>query len=65
MIVINPANQKGFFGLVEMTCRLVDASHSLPEWQAAKLTFFVSCKWGLHIEYFIGSMCVRYLHRSC
>ena len=38
-IVINTANQKGF-GLVEMTCGLVHASYSLPEWQAVKLTFF-------------------------
>ena len=37
-IVIKPANQKGF-GLVEMTCELVHASYSLPEWQAVKLTF--------------------------
>ena len=26
-------------GLVEMTCGLVQASYSLPEWQAVKLTF--------------------------
>ena len=39
-IVINPANQKGFLGLVEMTRGLVDASYSLPKWQAVKLTFF-------------------------
>ena len=39
-IVINPANQKGFLGLIEMTCWLVHASYSLPEWQAVKLTFF-------------------------
>ena len=34
------ANQKGFLGLVEMTCGLVHASYSLPKWQAVKLTFF-------------------------
>ena len=28
------------WGLVEMTCALVLASYSLPEWQAVKLTFF-------------------------
>ena len=39
-IVINPANQKGVLGLVEMTCRLVHASYSLPEWQAVKLTLY-------------------------
>ena len=38
-IVINPANQKGFWE-TEMTCGLVHASYSLPEWQAVKLTFF-------------------------
>ena len=27
-------------GLVEITCGLVHASYSLPEWQAVKLTFF-------------------------
>ena len=26
-----------------MTCRLVHASDSLPEWQAVKLTFFAPC----------------------
>ena len=43
-IVINTANQKGF-GLVEMTCGLVHASYSLPEWQAVKLTFFAPCEY--------------------
>ena len=39
-IVFNPANQKGFYlGLVEMTCGPVNASYSLPQWQAVKLTF--------------------------
>ena len=28
-------------GLVEMTPRLVNASFSLPEWQAVKIIFFV------------------------
>ena len=36
--VINPA-----IGLVEMTCGVVHASYSLPEWQAVKLTFFAPC----------------------
>ena len=31
---------KRILGLVEMTCGLVHASYSLPEWQAVKLTFF-------------------------
>jgi len=31
---------KGVLGLVEMTCGLVHAIYSLPEWQAVKLTFF-------------------------
>ena len=30
-IVMNPANQKGFLGLVEMTCGPVHASYSMPE----------------------------------
>ena len=29
-----------FLGLAEMNFGLVNASQSLPEWQAAKLTFF-------------------------
>ena len=38
--VINPANQKKFFGLYKVTLGLVDSSYSLPEWQAVKLTFY-------------------------
>ena len=34
---------KRVLGLVEMTCGLVHASYSLPEWQAVKLTFFAPC----------------------
>ena len=32
---------KTFLGLVEMTSWLVNASFSLPEWQAVKIIFFV------------------------
>ena len=32
---------KKFLGLVEMTSGLVNASFSLPEWQAVKMIFFV------------------------
>ena len=39
IIVINPVHQN-FFGLVEMTYRLVHASYCLPKWQAVKLPFF-------------------------
>ena len=35
---------KRFLGLVEMTFGLVNASFSLPEWQAVKLTFFAPCQ---------------------
>ena len=31
---------KKFLGLVEMTSALVNASFSLPEWQAVKMIFF-------------------------
>ena len=31
---------KKFWGLVKMTSGLVNASFSLPEWQAAKMIFF-------------------------
>ena len=41
---------KKFLGLVEMTSGLVNASFSLPEWQAVKMIFFapwiLSC--GVH-----------------
>ena len=30
-------------GLVEMTSGLVNASFSVPEWQAVKMIFFASC----------------------
>ena len=39
ILVINPVHQT-FFGLFEMTYRLVHASYSLPKWQAVKLPFF-------------------------
>ena len=35
---------KKFSGLVEMTSGLVNASISLPEWQAVKVIFFVPCR---------------------
>ena len=34
---------KKFWGLVEMTFGQVNASFSLPEWQAVKMTFFAPC----------------------
>ena len=34
---------KKFLGLVEMTSGLVNASFSLPEWQAVKMIFFAPC----------------------
>ena len=35
---------KKLMGLVEMTSGLVNASFSLPEWQAVKMIFFAPCK---------------------
>ena len=35
---------KKFLGLVEMTSGLVNASFSLPEWQAVKMIFFAPCE---------------------
>ena len=35
---------KKLLGLVEMTSGLVNASFSLPEWQALKMIFFEPCK---------------------
>ena len=34
---------KKFLGLGEMTSGLVNATFSLPEWQAVKMIFFVPC----------------------
>ena len=34
---------KKLLGLVEMMSRLVNASFSLPEWQAVKIIFFAPC----------------------
>ena len=34
---------KTFLGLVEMMSGLVNASFSLPEWQAVKMVFFAPC----------------------
>ena len=34
---------KRVLGIVEMTCGLVHAIYSLPEWQAVKLIFFAPC----------------------
>ena len=34
---------KKFLGLVEMTSGLVNASFSLPKWQAVKMIFFAPC----------------------
>ena len=39
----NQKNKK-FLGLVEMTSGLVNASFSLPEWQAVKMIFFAPWK---------------------
>ena len=33
----------GATAVVEMTCGLVHAIYSLPEWQAVKLTYFTPC----------------------
>ena len=36
---------KKFWGLVEMTSGLVNASFSLPEWQAVTMIFFAPCSY--------------------
>ena len=41
-LVISILLIKKFWGLVEMTFGPVNASFSLPEWQAVKMTFFAS-----------------------
>ena len=35
---------KKFLGLDEMTCGLLNASFSLPEWRAVKMIFFAPCR---------------------
>ena len=40
--IIHSTHRK-ILGLVEMTFGLVNASFSLPEWQAVKMTFFAPC----------------------
>ena len=41
---------KKVLGLVEMTSGLVNASFSLPQWQAIKMIFFASCFRGYLIK---------------
>ena len=44
---------KRVLGLVEVTCRLIHAIYSVPEWQAVKLIFFAPCRLdGVFISYF-------------
>ena len=43
---------KKLLGLVEMTSGLVNASFSLPKWQAVKVIFFALCQ--RHIFFFIS-----------
>ena len=45
---------KTFVGLVEMMLELVNASFSLPEWQAVKMIFFAPC-----MDTFYGPVRVR------
>ena len=40
---INSVSQKVFGAIVKMTCGLVNASFSFPEWQAVKMIFFAPC----------------------
>ena len=41
---------KKLLGLVEMMSGLVNASFSLPEWQAVKITFFAPCQTYMYLE---------------
>ena len=42
---------KKLLGLVEMTSGLVNASFSLPEWQAVKMIFFAPCIFLIKLEF--------------
>ena len=44
---------KQFLGVVEMMFRLVNASFSLPEWQAVKMIFFAPCTREITIQWII------------
>ena len=46
---------KKLLGLVEMTSGLVNASFSLPEWQAVKMIFFAPCLGKVHLEVMLAS----------
>ena len=47
------AQSKRVWGLVEVTCGLIHAIYSVPEWQAVKLIFFAPCRLdGVFISYF-------------
>ena len=46
---------KKFLGLVEMTSGLVNASFSLPEWQAVKMIFFAPwTKYSLNVHFIVS-----------
>ena len=46
---------KKFLGLVEMTPGLVNASISLPEWQAVKMIFFAPwTKYSLNVHFIVS-----------
>ena len=47
---MNSASQK-VLGLVEMMSRLVNASFSLPKWQAVKMIFFAPCTGQITIQW--------------
>ena len=48
--------------LVEITCGLVHASYSLPEWQVVKLTFFAPClPFHIHVLQLVKSLPFVYL----
>ena len=52
---------KKFLGLVEMTSGLVNASFSLPKWQAVKMIFFAPCiSHSLDIEKFCDTAPLKY-----
>ena len=50
---------KKILGLVEMTSGLVNASFSLPEWQALKMIFFAPCPFHRSLTW---NACASYAH---
>jgi len=50
---------KKFLGLVGMMSGLVNASFSLPKWQAVKMIFFAPCSYSDHLHAILNAQVNR------